>query len=63
MDHQLQRLRHHNHGGGANPICIDYFPDTGIYYDYAGSGSAYTSTVIDHASNSSTPSSLPGEET
>jgi hypothetical protein len=63
LDHRLQRLRRHNHGGGANPICIDYFPDTDINYDYAGSGSACTSTIIDHAGNSSTPSSLLGEET
>jgi hypothetical protein len=63
LDHQLQRLYRHSHGGGADPICIDYFPDTGVDYDYAGSGFTCTSTSTDHAGNSSTPSSLPGEET
>jgi hypothetical protein len=62
LDHRFQRLHHHNHGGGADPICIDYFPDTGIDYNYAGSGSACTSTITDHANNSSTPSSLPGRK-
>jgi hypothetical protein len=50
-------------GGGADPICINYFPDTGIDYDYAGSNFACTSALIDYAGNSSTPPSLPGEET
>jgi hypothetical protein len=63
LDHRLQRLRHHSHGEGADPIYIDYFPDTGVDYDYAGSGSACTSTLIDHTGNPSTPSSLLGEET
>jgi hypothetical protein len=54
---------HHVHGGGADPICINYFPDTDVDYNYTGSGFARTSTLIDHASISSTPSSLLGEET
>jgi hypothetical protein len=63
MDHQLQRLCRLDHRGNADPIYIDYFLDTGIGYDYAGSGLAYTSIVTDHVGNLSVPSSLSGEET
>ena len=58
LDHRPRQLCHRNHGGGADPICVDhFFTNVGCGSNHAGYGSDHSSNVSDPADTVS-PASL-----
>ena len=52
LDHRPQQLRRHDHGGGADPICVDhFFINIGYGFDHAHYGSDHSSDVSNHTDN------------